>query len=107
MNLPKIISDLLNAQSVFDSNAYTNCFSENAIVLDEGNTYNGKADIKKWNDETNAQYRITMEPIKLKTDDDRIVLTAKISGNFDGSPAVLKYHIRIKDELIEQMEISL
>ncbi|MBL7881816.1 MAG: nuclear transport factor 2 family protein, partial [Chryseobacterium gambrini] len=35
MNLPKVITDLVKAQDNFDSTAYTNCFTEAAVVFDE------------------------------------------------------------------------
>lgn len=36
MNLPKVVAELIKAQNDFDSLAYANCFTETAIVLDEG-----------------------------------------------------------------------
>jgi hypothetical protein len=45
MNLPKVLADLVTAQNQFDSIAYTNCFSETAVVFDEGKTHTGKKEI--------------------------------------------------------------
>ena len=42
MNLPKVITDLVEAQNNFDSLAYAECFSETAVVFDEGKTHTGK-----------------------------------------------------------------
>ncbi|HEY1196558.1 hypothetical protein [Flavobacterium sp.] len=50
MNLPKVLTDLVNAQNSFDSSAYADCFSENAVVFDEGRTHNGRLDIQQWID---------------------------------------------------------
>lgn len=36
MNLPKIITDIVTAQNNFDSAVDTICFSETALVFDEG-----------------------------------------------------------------------
>jgi len=36
MNLPKVIAKLTEAQNNFDSVAYAACFTETAVVFDEG-----------------------------------------------------------------------
>ncbi len=41
MNLPTVISELVKAQNNFDSAAYVRCFTETAVVFDEGKTHNG------------------------------------------------------------------
>jgi ketosteroid isomerase-like protein len=46
MNLPEVLTDLMVAQNSSDSAAYANCFSETAIVFDEGKKHSGKAAIK-------------------------------------------------------------
>ena len=46
-NLPKVIVDLVEAQNNFDSKAYANCFSQTAVVFDEGKTHQGQQEIEK------------------------------------------------------------
>lgn len=104
MNLPNIISELVKAQNEFDSAAYANCFAENAQVFDEGKTHDGKTEIENWIDQANKEYRATMEPITY--DEEEHILSAKTSGNFPGSPIVLKYHFQLADGLIESLRIS-
>jgi hypothetical protein len=36
MDLPKVITELVKTQNSFDSVAYAQCFTDTAIVLDEG-----------------------------------------------------------------------
>lgn len=106
MNLPNIISDLLSAQANFNSTAYASCFSEMAVILDEGETHKGRDEIRQWNDTTNAKYKTTLEPIDFSTSDKTSILTAKVSGTFDGSPVILKYHFELKNGLIEGLKIT-
>jgi hypothetical protein len=87
MDLPTIIADLLAAQAKFDSIGYANCFSETAVVFDEGETHKGKTGIQQWNEKTNAKYRTVPEPIEFTTNAQTGMLTAKVSGTFAGSPA--------------------
>ncbi|MFP9100215.1 hypothetical protein ACLI09_14280 [Flavobacterium sp. RHBU_24] len=56
MNLPKVITDLVNAQNSFDSIAYADCFSETAVVFDEGKTHKGRLEIERWIDHSNKNY---------------------------------------------------
>lgn len=104
MNPPKVITDLANAQNDFDSLAYTNCFSENAIVFDEGKTHHGKTEIQQWIEKANTEYKATMKPLEYSEANE--VLKAEVSGNFPGSPINLNYHFKLKDGLIDYLKIT-
>ncbi|MGN6493206.1 MAG: nuclear transport factor 2 family protein [Agriterribacter sp.] len=92
MNLPKVVTDLIKAQNDFDSNAYANCFSETAVVFDEGKTHTGRKAIYEWIDESNKKYKSVMKPLSIAHEDKTTVLSAECSGPFPGSPIVLKFH---------------
>jgi chitodextrinase len=106
MHLPDILLALLTAQANYDSNAYANCFSESAIVCDEGEKYAGLQEIQRWNEKTNAKYKTVLEPIDCIGNGNTLLLTTKVSGTFGGSPIVLKYHFDLKDGLIASLKIS-
>lgn len=103
MNLPKVITDLVKAQDNFDSIAYANCFTENAIVFDEGKTHKGKKEIKDWIEKANREYQATMKSLEYSETEQ--TLKAEVSGTFPGSPLVLTYRYEFKDELIQTLEI--
>lgn len=94
MNLPKVVVDLINTQNNYDSSAFSNCFSETAVVFDEGKTYNGRKEIERWIADANSRYKTVMKPVSFEEKATAIVsiLKAEISGNFAGSPVVLTYH---------------
>ena len=104
MNLPNIISKLVKAQNEFDSAAYANCFTEDAEVLDEGKTHNGKIEIENWIKIANKEYRVTMTPLDFNEDEN--ILSAEISGTFPSSPVVLKYHFRLSNGQINYLKIT-
>ncbi|MFD2584247.1 nuclear transport factor 2 family protein [Pedobacter vanadiisoli] len=106
MNLPKIITNLINAQNSFDSIAYTNCFSETAVVSDEGKTHNGRVEIHHWIEESNEKYKSVMKPLEYTENGTSGVLSAECSGTFPGSPIVLKFHFDIADGLIQQLKVT-
>jgi hypothetical protein len=54
---------------------------------------------------TNAKYKTKYEPVKVTTNGDKIILTAKISGTFPGSPAIIKYHFETKNGKITSLQI--
>ena len=47
-----------------------------------------------------------MEPISFEEKETESILKAEVSGNFDGSPIVLNYHLEIADELIHSLKIK-
>jgi len=104
MNLPTVIQELVKTQNEFDSAAYANCFAEDAQVLDEGKTHNGKAAIEQWIDKSNKDYRATMEPVAY--DEKENILSAKIAGTFPGSPLVLQFHFTIADGKIQSLKVT-
>lgn len=106
MNLPKIVSELVRTQNNFDSVAYANCFSETAVVYDEGKTHKGRKEIEHWIADANARYEATMQPLSFEENEAESILKAEVSGKFDGSPFVLTYHLEIADELIQSLKVT-
>lgn len=106
MTLPKVITNLVDAQNSFDSIAYTNCFSETAVVFDEGKTHNGKPEIQKWIEESNENYKSVMKPLDYAENGTAGILTAECSGTFPGSPIVLKFHFDIFDGQIRHLKVT-
>ena len=103
MNLPKVIAELVKTQNNFDSVAYAKCFTETAVVFDEGKTHNGRKEIEKWIDKANKDYQATMKPLEYSETDN--TLKTEVSGNFPGSPIMMTYHYELKDGLIQSLKI--
>lgn len=106
MNLPKVLSALVKAQNNFDSIAYATCFSETAVVYDEGKTHKGRKEIGHWIADANERYKAMMKPVSFEQKGTTGVLKAEISGNFEGSPIVLSYYLEIAGELIQSLKIT-
>lgn len=106
MNLPKVIVDLIETQNRFDSVAYANCFSETAVVLDEGKTHNGRKEIEHWIADANERYEATMKLVSFEEKEGKSLLKAETSGNFPGSPILMTYHLQIADGLIHSLKIT-
>lgn len=106
MNLPKVITDLVETQNSFDSAAYATCFSETAVVFDEGKTHNGRKEIEAWIADANEQYKATMKPLGFEENETKSILKVEVSGDFPGSPIVLNYHMEIDNELIVSLKVT-
>jgi ketosteroid isomerase-like protein len=104
MNLPKVVADLVETQNSFDSAAYANCFSETAVVFDEGKKHNGRKEIEQWIEKANNDYQAVMKPLEYSENEE--ILKAEVSGNFPGSPIVLSYHLKLEDGLIQSLKIT-
>lgn len=103
MNLPKVVTDLIKTQNNFDSVAYANCFTETAVVFDEGKTHNGRKEIEKWIDGANKKYQARMKPLEYSETEH--TLKAEVSGRFPGSPIVMTYLYEFQDGLIQSLKI--
>lgn len=106
MNVPTVITALVEAQNKYNSADYGNCFSETAIVFDEGGVYTGREAIQQWFEKANEKYRTVMAPLTFTTTGSQCVLTARISGTFAGSPIVLNYTFEIDNDLIQTLKIA-
>jgi hypothetical protein len=106
MELPPLIVQFVEAQNNYDTEAYANCFTETAVVHDEGNTHTGKDEIRQWIKEANEKYKSVMKPLQYEELDSNAVLTAEVSGTFPGSPIVLKFHLGLKDGLINSLNVT-
>lgn len=102
-NVPRVIVNLVKAQDNFDSKAYTDCFTETAVVFDEGKTHQGKKEIQNWIEKANKEYQVTMKPLEYVESEQ--TLKAEISGTFPGSPLVLTYQFEIIDQQIQSLKI--
>jgi ketosteroid isomerase-like protein len=106
MNLQPVLLSLVEAQNNHDSQAYAACFTDTAVVHDEGKTYAGKAEIKQWIEKSNKEYNTVMKPLEFSESNIENLLTAEASGDFPGSPAILKYHLGIENSLIKSLKIT-
>jgi hypothetical protein len=104
LNLPKPIAAYFAADKG-DSETLSQCFTENAVVKDEGRTYKGRAAIKKWKTDTSAKYEYTSEPFVCEQKERKTVVTSRLTGNFPGSPVDLRFLFELKGDKVESLEI--
>lgn len=88
-----------------DAEALVRCFTDTAVVKDEGHTYTGLDAIKQWKSEASAKYAYTCEPKAFEEHGGVSVVTSRLTGNFPGSPVDLRFHFRLEGNRIASLEI--
>jgi hypothetical protein len=104
LDLPKPIAAYFTADKG-DSEAVSQCFTENAVVKDEGHTYVGRAAIKQWKADASIEYQYTSEPFACEQKDGKFVVTSRLTGNFPGSPVNLRFFFELEGDKIASLEI--
>src|SRR5437016_2819728 len=104
-NLPKPIAVYIAVENNGDTSLLDKCFAEDAVVRDERKTINGLAAIKTWKAETKKKYQHTVEPLKFVEQDDKTLVTNRLTGNFPGSPIELEFVFTLAGDKIVSLEI--
>jgi hypothetical protein len=104
IQLPEPITAYFAADEL-DGDAVARCFTNGAIVKDEGRTYAGIAAIKRWKTETAAKYTYTCEPRSAEQTDGTTIVTCHLEGNFPGGRADLRFFFRLERGKIANLEI--
>ncbi|MFN3320699.1 MAG: nuclear transport factor 2 family protein [Allorhizobium sp.] len=81
-------------------------FSNDAVVRDESRTHRGTQEIRAWMMETIAAYDDRSDLLNVEADDDTVIATAEVSGNFPGSPITLRYRFVTAHDMITSLEIA-
>ena len=104
--LPDNLDRYFAAQNDHDADGMVAAFAPDAEVRDEGRVHLGRQAIREWKLETIAKYGITVRPLSASTKGDVLTVTARVSGNFPGSPADLTYDFELDSAgLIRQLDI--
>ena len=104
LDLPEPIVAYFKADRT-DADAVAQRFTENAVVKDEGQTYNGRAAIKRWKADVSAKYEYTNEPFACDRMGRKTIVTSRLTGNFPGSPVNLRFFFELEGHKIASLEI--
>lgn len=105
--LPKPIADYFQADGSRDAAAVARCFTDDAVVRDEGHAYAGRDAIRQWKADSSTKYTYTVEPFEVMTEGDQTVVKSRLVGDFPGSPVELRYLFDLADDGIAALEIKL
>jgi len=105
VDLPAPIVIYMSAANWGDTEALAQCFSENAVVRDEGQTVEGLAAIKQWMAEAQRKYQYSVEPLGSDQSDGKTIVTNRLAGRFPGSPIDVQFIFKLEGSKIASLEI--
>lgn len=107
MSTPEIVTRYFKAAEAGDAAALAECFTTEGVVLDEGRSHRGHAEILAWRADLAAKWTYTAEvtgsePVSADT----YRVTERVEGNFPGGVADLGYTFTLEGGLIAALTIG-
>jgi ketosteroid isomerase-like protein len=104
---PDVVTRYFDTTARQDLDAMLALFTEDAVVIDEGHTYRGTAEIRGWKDGVASKYEYTTTLISSEdTGDGTYLLVNRIEGNFPGGVAELKFRFAVDGDRIRHLTIA-
>jgi ketosteroid isomerase-like protein len=95
----------IQAKQDHDTKSLLKTLSDDAIVTDEGHTYEGLDEIKVWSDKANQDFKAEYEVGKVSLHKTETVVKVKVAGDFPGSPLLLPIHFTLDKGKIRKVLI--
>ena len=106
LQLPDVVATYFEISNGGDASRIAACFCADATVADESKTHRGIAAIESWHREARQAFTYTVEPLEAAHDQGRLIVTARVAGDFPGSPVQLHHVFRLQDGQIRSLEIA-
>jgi SnoaL-like domain len=106
LQLPVSVEQYIQIANSGTPEAVPECFAADAIVRDEGQTYEGLAAIKNWIAATKKKYGHTITPLELAEHGGQSVLKARLAGSFPGSPITVNFNFVLAGGKIRSLAIG-
>ena len=105
--LPSVIQSYFDAGAASNYDALVACFTDDAIVVDDGSTHRAPAEIRAWRESLAAAFDFTVEVIEAaESGPSSYVVQTRVAGTFPGSPVDLRYQFTVIDGLVSRLEIA-
>ncbi len=109
--LPQPIETYFSTTNVPDPKTFLSIFADDAVVVDDGQEYQGIAAIKEWSEQHHFANKISLEVTDTAKVYSKTVVTAKVDGDFDKNgfpePLLLDFHFTIEKDKIKRLVILL
>ena len=109
-SLTPVISEYLAASDRGDTEAVVRCFTEDAVVVDEGREWQGTAAIRRWRATVATAYQYTVQVTGAESpgeadDAERHHVHVHLEGNFPGGEVDLTDRFALHAGRIARLEI--
>jgi hypothetical protein len=110
ISLPAIISDYLAASDAGNVDALVRCFTDDAVVFDENQQWQGHVGIRQWREKVTAAYEYTVEVLGAgdlgQVDGvERHDVYTHLEGNFPGGRVDLTDRFGLREGRIATLQI--
>ena len=109
MSIPEtaVITQYFEADARRDIDAVVALFTDDAVVVDDGQTFQGTAAIRGWRQGAASKYQYTTEVSGTKRiGEESTLVTGRLTGNFPGGTAELQWRFTVQGDLIRRLEIA-
>jgi SnoaL-like domain len=106
LELPPSIALYISAANRNAPRDVNDCFTDDAVVKDEGRTFHGLEELQQWITDTKAKYHHTIEPLALRQEGPTIIVTCRLTGTFPGSPIELPFKFALRGSKIANLQIA-
>jgi ketosteroid isomerase-like protein len=105
ISLPPPVAAYFAADTT-DVDRVVRCFTESAVVVDEQPEHRGHLAIARWKADATAKYHYSSVPIAVDLAGPTAIVTARVAGDFPGSPVELRYRFALEGDRIARLEIA-
>lgn len=106
LQLPEAVNTYFAISNGDDPARLATCFHADATVIDEKRTHQGIEAIVAWQREARQAFSYSVDPVDASQRGERLSVTARVVGDFPGSPVLLKYLFALTDGQIRSLEIA-
>ncbi|MBD8606338.1 nuclear transport factor 2 family protein [Aeromicrobium sp. CFBP 8757] len=109
ISVPLPIRTFLDAHEAGDAQAAIDCFSPDAVVTDQGQTFRGTDAILRFVRDagSGSEYTYTSEETGTeRPDHDHWVVAIRLVGDFPGGVADVRYRFTVGDDAITELHIG-
>ncbi|MGY1857147.1 nuclear transport factor 2 family protein [Modestobacter sp. SYSU DS0290] len=105
--LPATIRGYLAAHDAGDADTALQAFTPTAVVVDDGITYRGTEEVRRFLTKAGAEFRYTSTLIAAeRSDDAHWVATKHLEGDFPGGVVDLRYRFAMDGDSIAELVIA-
>ncbi|PPI40799.1 MULTISPECIES: nuclear transport factor 2 family protein [unclassified Rathayibacter] len=102
VTLPEPVQDFVAATNAHDADALLAVFAPDAVVADDGSTYEGRDRVREWLTVHQIEPRVVVSPASFA--DGRLL--ASVDGDFPGGPLTFAFSFTVRDDRIAELIVE-
>lgn len=106
LHLPDAVHGYFEISNGGDVSRLASCFCVDATVFDENRAHEGIEAIEAWQHEARRAFTYQVQPLQATHEGNQLIVTARLAGNFPGSPVTLNHVFGLADGRICSLEIA-